>query len=254
MPKIKGNECVFRPELVPNLVESIWNAAPSYAGQIWDLPQDRSSLQRIVGAAETEYLYSISNSSEQNIYLRSLLATPLRSEHRQERLAAMVWVIYDWGNVRGRSEKHEAWPDELSKYSDHDVNAFISRKQGDRIASWSKVLAFADCMKYAIYDARVVMTLNAILDDFGYPQRFYMPPPSSKKLPKVFSEIKKQVSIFYGHKKVQYMGYFEYMNILHAIVEKNLASDVLTVEMSLFANSEKMANKYALKYGLPAPY
>ncbi len=135
-------------------------------------------------------------------------------------------------------------------YQNNKWDKFIRKNYQYRIASWSKVLAFADSAKYAIYDARVVMSLNTILDDTRYQQRFYMPPPSSEKLPKSFSNIKKHVKNLYPNKQPKYLGYFEYLNLLNAIVNKKLANNILEVEMCLFANGMDFAKKYAAKYGL----
>ena len=240
----------FRPDLVTDLPEIIWNDVGTYEEQEWDLPDDKSLLASIVGATHADDLYNISNSAERNIHLRSLLSKPLKSKDMAIRKAAIEWVVYDWGNVRGKSEKHESWPEKLMNYEHDVVESFISANYQDRIASWSKVLGFADCHKYAIYDARVAMSLNAILDNTDYKYRFYMPPPSSTKLSSLFSDIKKHVAKKYSGKKPTYLGYFDYMDLLNAIVAKNLAKNVLEIEMRLFAHGMTFAEKYAAKHGL----
>jgi hypothetical protein len=249
-PSIK-NIIRFRPDLVTDLPEKIWKEIGSYENQEWDLPEDKTLLATIVGDAATNELYAINDSAQRNIHLRSLLSQPLKVKDKSIRLAAIEWVVYDWGNVRGKSEKHESWPDQLKNYEPDVIENFISANYRDRIASWSKVLGFADCNTYAIYDARVAMSLNTILDNTTYKNRFYMPPPSSTKLSGLFSNIKKHVSKQYSGKQPAYLGYFDYMDLLNALVAKKLAKNVLEVEMRLFAHGMTFAKKYAEKHDLP---
>ena len=250
MKKEKSEPVIFRIEDIPDLPEIIWNASGGYQNNKWEVPEDKSLLKNMVSDEDIEQLYSMEESAEQNIYLRSLLSKPLKAKDEELRMRAMKWVIYDWGHVRGLKGSEEVWPKQLGNYEEAVIEKFITENHKKRIASWSKVLAFADSAKYAIYDARVVMSLNTILDDTSYPQRFYMPPPSSEKLPKSFSNIKKHVKNLYPNKQPKYLGYFEYLNLLNAIVNKKLAKNILEVEMCLFANAEHFAEKYAAKYDL----
>ncbi len=250
MKKEKRGRIIFRIEDIPDLPEIIWNASGGYQNNKWEVPEDKSLLKNMVSDEDIEQLYSMEESAEQNIYLRSLLSKPLKAKDEELRMRAMKWVIYDWGHVRGLKGSEEVWPKQLGNYEEAVIEKFITENHKKRIASWSKVLAFADSAKYAIYDARVVMSLNTILDDTSYPQRFYMPPPSSEKLPKSFSNIKKHVKNLYPNKQPKYLGYFEYLNLLNAIVNKKLAKNILEVEMCLFANGMNYAEKYAAKYGL----
>lgn len=254
MSKQKQSITKYKLHETGNLLEEIASKIGSYEGQEWKLPENKSSLEAIVGTDKTAELYSMGNSKESNIHLRSLLSGPLKDKSHEVRLAAIEWVVYDWGNVRGNSEKHELWPKQLQNYQTEVIDKFIEDNYQDRIASWSKVLAFADSSKYAIFDARVAMSLNAILDDIGYRNRFYMPPPSSQKLGGIFSHTKSYVAGVYKGTQPQYLGYFDYKDLLDAMVDKGLAKNVLDVEMRLFANGEIYANIYASKHGLKLPF
>jgi hypothetical protein len=138
----------------------------------------------------------------------------------------------------------------LKKFEPKVIDDFIAKNYKDRIASWSKVLGFAQSETYAIYDARVVMSLNATLDNTIYKGRFYMPPPSSDKLKPLFSNIKKHVADHYKNKQVNYMGYFDYMDLLNAFVDRGLALNVLEAEMKLFAHGMTFAAQYAARNNL----
>ena len=250
MKKEKSEPVIFRIENIPGLPEKIWNASGTYQNDKWEVPKKQSLLKNIVSDEDIEQLYDMKVKAEQNIYLRTLLSKPLKSKDQELRMRAIKWVLYDWGHIRGKRGSEENWPKQLGNYEETVIDKFIRENYINRIASWSKVLAFADSTKYAIYDAFVVMTLNAILDEIGYDQKFYMPPPSSQKLPKSFSNMKNVVKKLYPKKQSKYLGYFEYLNLLNAIVNKKLANNILEVEMCLFDNGMNYAEKYAAKYGL----
>lgn len=223
----------------------------------WGLPKKKSLLEPIVGKEDVDTLYKIhkNDSRQANVHVRDLLRGPLKSADMDLRLKAMIWVIYDWGKVRkAKSEKHKQWPSTFENYQPEVIEDFIARNRKDRIASWSKVLAFADQTRYAIYDARVAMSLNAILDDVGYRYRFDVPPPSSDLLKPMFSHIKRHAKAVRTGKRPVYMNYFDYMELLHGMVAKGKAESVLDVEMRLFAYGELYANIYAEKHGLEIPY
>ena len=241
----------YRLDSVTNLTEKIWSHIADYSGDEWELPKEHISLEKLVGSNATSELYAIKNSAECNIRLREIISPYLKHSDMRVRLAAIEWVVYDWGNVRGKSEKHEKWPEQLRKFEPKVIDDFIEANYKDRIASWSKVLGFAESDAYAIYDARVVMSLNAILDKTSYMHRFFMPQPSSDKLKPLFSNIKKHVANHYKDKQVKYMGYFDYLDLLKAFVNRGLALNVLEAEMKLFAHGMTFAQQYATKNNLP---
>lgn len=241
----------FRLDAIPNLPEKIWTEVDEYSGKEWELPQNPESLESLIGKTESDRLYAIKSSAECNVQLREALSPYLKSKDKQARLLAIEWVVYDWGHVRGKSEKHEKWPEQLKRFEPDVITDFISANYQNRIASWSKVLGFADSSNYAIYDARVAMSLNAILDNTSYKYRFYMPPPSSTKLSSLFSNIKNHVAGHYAGKQPTYLGYFDYMDLLNAFVDRGLALSVLEAEMRLFAHGMTFAQRYAEKHNLP---
>lgn len=65
------------------------------------------------------------------------------------------WVVSNWGGIRTNK------PSTLTKYVDDIVIGNIpSDLKG--VASYSKILSFMDPHRFAIYDARVAISLNAI--------------------------------------------------------------------------------------------
>lgn len=237
-------------EAMPDLVDDIWNQIGGYQNQNWGLPQDQTLLENILGKKESDTIYNIQNTAVRNAVLHDALSAPLKNYDYDLRLKAMVWIIYDWGHVRGDSEKHESWPTQFQNYQPEVINSFISSHYRDRIASWSKVLAFADSSNYAIYDARVAMSLNAIFEKLGRSERFYMPVASSKKINKCFQDISRKFQAQATAGNPKYLGYFDYMSLLNAFVNKVLAPNVLECEMRLFANGPDFAEAYAKKHKL----
>lgn len=252
-----GSVHIFRPIDV-DVAAKIWPLLGTYQHQDWAVPLDRELLASIVGKAATDAFYGIADSQVQNIQLRTLLREPLRSADIRKRNAAIKWIVYDWGNIPPKAEQNEdrlfKMCAELNDYADEDVKQFVVKYKIDRIASWSKVLAFADSDKYAIYDARVAMSLNALLDEVNFKRKFYMPQSISKPLNDIFATIRKKVNADYKGTKLSYMGYREYTTLLNSAVEQGLAPNVLQAEMQLFAQGKKMGNRYARRYQMPIPY
>lgn len=253
MKNVKKSRGYYPLEQVPGLTHKIWNETRSYSGHNWSVPTNSASvasLTALIGQTNANNLYAITNTATQNIQLRSLLSPLLKDSDMKIRLNAMRWVIYDWGHVRGRRGSEKEWPEQFGNYEASVIESFIEEHHRVRIASWSKALAFADSTKYAIYDARVAMSLNSILDKIGHDRKFYMPPPSSDDLGEVFTNVRKHVSTLYAVKKPAYMGYTEYMRLLNAFVHEKLAPNVLDAEMRLFANSDLHAAHYKTRHGI----
>jgi hypothetical protein len=244
-----------RLDLVPDLTEKIWQKTKSYAGKKWSLPKKHKPLLvQMIGEDLVNELYAIEDTAAQNIHLRKVLEKPLRDKDYVARLAAIKWVIYSWGGITRQGNDDEKWPEQFGNYEPEVITEFVKAQNNKRIASWSKVFAFVDSKKYAIYDARVAISLNSILDELGDSNRFFMPSTKIEDLPDLFDDMRKQVAERYKGKTSKYLGYFEYMFLLHAMVEKKLAQNVLDAEMRLFANFDIHANRFASKHGLALPY
>lgn len=252
-----GSVHIYRP-IDADVVAKIWALLGTFQHQDWAVPLDRQLLASIVGKAETDAFYAIADSQLQNIQLRTLLREPLRSTDVTRRKAAIKWIVYDWGNIPPKADGDEdrlfKMCAELKDYGDEDVKQFVVKYKIDRIASWSKVLAFAASDKYGIFDARVAMSLNALLDEVNFKRKFYMPPSISKPLNNIFGTIREKVNADYEGKKLSYMGYREYTSLLNSAVEQGFAPNVIQAEMQLFAQGRKLGNQYARKHKMTLPY
>lgn len=248
---------IFRP-IPDDVAMQIWERAGTYEHQDWTVPEDKELLASIVGNDVANDFYEITDSKVQNVALRKIMQAPLRSTDVKKKNAAIKWVVYDWGNIPPQEDEDEdrlyEMCSEFTDYADEEINEFAKKHKGDRIASWSKVIAFADSESFAIFDARVAMSLNYILDEMDFPRKFIMPQAISPPFNKVFSHIRGQVNAHFERKKLSYMGYMEYKALLLTLVRLKVAPSVLGAEMCLFANGEIYANRYAAKHGLEIPY
>lgn len=247
----KSSDPLLLIDAVPGLPQKIWSNLPRYDPSTWELPTNPTPLINLAGASEVNRIYGLTCQAEQNIQLRNLLHGPLRDRRKSTRVDAMSWIIGQWGGINRGLDKLDNWADDLKTYRDYEVKDFLTKNKMNRVSSWSKVLAFADSNKYAIYDSRVAMTLNGILDDLGYDTvRFYMPPPQIEKLKKLFKHVKLHIKDVYKGRRRRYAGYTEYMQLLNKMVALGLAKDVLEIEMRMFSQGPNWARIYATKYKL----
>lgn len=92
------------------------------------------------------------------------------------------WIVSDWGGVRTNG------PDTIDSYIASIIAGnFPMPLQG--VASYSKILSMVNCQQYAIYDARVVASLNAL--------QLLMNAPS----PLFFTYIPGRNKVIHGNKK-----------------------------------------------------
>ena len=160
------------------------------------------------------------------------------------------WIISDWGGIRGNKEstleKYHALS--LQKHPETPLNG---------IASFSKVLAIVDPFKYAIYDARVAVSLNAVQmicsacsgEAFPYlPGRNNITGNWDPKKPRGFSKnsaasIKTLLSPPYNWNKIpSNSAYARYLKILNSI-SGNINVPLYELEMTLFSQAEALALK-----------
>jgi len=79
------------------------------------------------------------------------------------------WIVENWGGIKGKDDESLKSCIDKSDKQDFDFN---------RIASWSKHIAFKYPEQYAIYDSRVIYTLNWLLLKAG--SKLYFPVPSGR--------------------------------------------------------------------------
>lgn len=110
----------------------------------------------------SELLNEKLNDFEMTLKLRAKMRAELESKmtNKKETIQIAKWIVKEWGGIKtGKDENLEASIDSAQKSHERKDGKFSF----ERIASWSKFMAFKYPKDYAIYDARVVYSLNWML-------------------------------------------------------------------------------------------
>lgn len=150
------------------------------------------------------------------------------------------WIVSEWGGVRSNK------PTTLDSYLKRglDENEVWPLKG---VASYSKILSVVDCLKYAIYDARVAACLNAIqlYMDCQEPVFFHYVPSRNKAI-QGNNEGKGFIEIFSKRELVGSRGWYEiekeatyltYLQLLHNVKYQLPNTEIYHLEMLLFSLS-----------------
>lgn len=108
---------------------------------------------------------------DNTLLMRKELAILLSKSQQDERKRIAKWIVETWGGIPAgkNDESLNECVSQADKVDENDGKVF----NFDRVASWSKYLAFKKPDKYAIYDARVIYSLNWLLYQSGATQ--YLP-------------------------------------------------------------------------------
>lgn len=195
-------------------------------------------------------LSSDQSNYSQNVELKLELSKLWKTGDAEKRAAIIKWVISDWGGIYGNSKS------KLAEYFKRAQEPSISAPLAG-IASYSKVLAAIDPNEFAIFDARVAVSLNAIQILGRSEQGIVFPYISgrnkitgdwSSKPKRGFSTIEKYKpkSLLKSHNNWIRINngdvYKTYMKLLKAI-SADVARPVYELEMLLFASAEMLALK-----------
>ncbi len=99
-------------------------------------------------------------SVEENIKVRISISEKLSNATKDQVSKYYEWVVKDWGGITSVSGIEEIVKVALDEKNKKRFNL-------NRVASWSKCLSFMHPEEYAIYDARAVYSLNAVLYEAG---------------------------------------------------------------------------------------
>lgn len=215
------------PLLTQKEIRSVWSFIDRGEPYSWRVKgQCKERLRALVGDKECARLFAVEEPITFNRQLRPLVAKHLM--HRKSSRPAGRWIVASWGGIRRGVETVDDWADAMSNAGADGLDAFREERRHERISSWSKLLAFANCTAYAIYDARTAATLNAALEAAGCDHRFRVPQSRNEAVQRACKRDKWQ-----GDRWV----YEAYLDILQSIVRLKLAPDILLAEMTIFANS-----------------
>lgn len=151
-------------------------------------------------------------------------------------------IVSDWGGVKGNNPE--------------TLNGFICEIKSENpatplkgVASYSKIFSIVNLEKYAIYDARVAVSLNAIQYAasvknglaFNYiPGRNNTTGHSGKKIGFAYAEpFEIKALVQSGWDKIEKNNtYKTYLDLLHRCLKKFPKHNLYDLEMVLFANAE----------------
>ena len=173
-----------------------------------------------------------------NMALKKALHEAWKNETNKEKRGAIIkYYIKDWGGIARNSEEL------MAKYMYSTPETLIEfGKNG--IASWSKALVIHDPDKYAIFDARVSMSLNCLQIIYDTENKVMYPKLGSRN--KTINEGQKLVQSIAKQNHWEKVNtatfYSDYLALIGGIA-KNRGSNLATIEMLLFAKAEQLVNQ-----------
>jgi hypothetical protein len=170
--------------------------------------------------------------------LRSAISRQLRQGQAADASHNMhCWVVMEWGQIS--TAPPPQWVEDLHPYDDDALRRFVDRSF-DRIAAWSKILAFVDHNHFAIYDSRTSVALNVCLRSIGERRRFRMAP--AREGTKADRAHRKMRAADPQRRATE--GYASYLDLLSAFVSEGCAPDLLSAEQVIFSNAPSLANSF----------
>ncbi|WP_170325427.1 hypothetical protein [Ruegeria arenilitoris] len=158
------------------------------------------------------------------------------------KLEISKWVVSDWGGIKGNK------PATIANY----VEAICEGRYPSEIkgvASYSKILSFMDPSEFAIYDARVAISLNAIqlLQREKHGTAFTYLPGRNTKL-QIFRKLpptQRSALLQTGWSPLASNDcYAFYLSTLKRVRSELGSAQLYKLEMSLFADAEELAGRY----------
>ncbi|MCR8667892.1 hypothetical protein NO995_09380 [Aestuariibaculum sp. M13] len=173
-----------------------------------------------------------------NIALKNNLHTKwIESTTQKEKFELIKYYIATWGGIQTNSKAS------MEEYTTLPATDLIKKgKKG--IASWSKAIVVHNPNTYAIFDARVAISLNCIQIIYNLKYKVLFPVLSSRN--KVVSKGNSLLKTLAKKEKWEIASensfYLDYINILNTVA-KDIGSDISTIEMLLFAKAESLVDK-----------
>jgi hypothetical protein len=231
MPADVNHDCEWCG-VAPALWQNV-NVAQPYPWAVGQISRHR--LANLIPLDEFTLIFGVDDPARINLNLRATIAPHLSGPDRQHAAAVALWIVREWGGIKaGPQQTITDWSGVLGHYADGAVNGFIEHQGNHRVSSWSKLLAFADCGNYAIYDARTAVALNCALALVRDRRRFHMPESQNKRVRDARRVLLQDVN-------TEPRGYGDYLSLLRCFVAGGGPANLLGAEMTLFANAPKVA-------------
>lgn len=162
-----------------------------------------------------------------------------------EKVRIAQWLVKEWGGIKRNR------PETILGYV-NQADAFRPATPFAGVASYSKILSIKDPAKFAIFDARVSIALNAIqlvmLRDGAIPSHslllFNMPPGQNRSVAKFAKAARRERLLKYGFRLVERDStYSTYLAVLLAVTGIAGAPSLLDAEMILFVRAERLSEE-----------
>ena len=146
-------------------------------------------------------------------------------------MTVAAWWVKTWGGVKGNA------PERIAAYVALAQRGAIPDKLAG-VASWSKVFAIANADRFAIFDARVSMSLNAIAMRDDNPTSWVLLPNRNKRILAAQSMLKSRGSASSCNPYTPSEQYRTYLSLLPSD-----RCDRHRAEMILFTYAEELADE-----------
>lgn len=178
------------------------------------------------------------NNYVKNIALKEELHKIWISESDTETKEKLVkYYIKNWGGILRIGDQ------KIKLYANSSSDFLIGLKK-EGIASWSKALVIRNPEEYAIFDARVSISLNCLQIIYPVKNKVLFPNLVSRnKTVKKGQEIVKLNSKLNSWDMVNLKTFYKDYLVLLKKVAFNRKTNISTVEMLLFAKAEKLINR-----------
>ena len=156
------------------------------------------------------------------------------SKSDEDRLILIKYYIATWGGIHTNSKES------MEEYSKLSATQLIKNgKKG--IASWSKAIVVHNPNEYAIFDARVAISLNCIQKLYGLKDAVLFPIlPSRNKIVAIGNKLIKDTAKSESWEKANEENFYtQYLKILNYVAIE-LSTNISTIEMLLFAKAEEI--------------
>jgi hypothetical protein len=154
-----------------------------------------------------------------------------------DRLSIARWYVAKWGGVPGNK------PETLKSYVDRS-EVELAACRIDRVATWSKILVIREPNQYAILDARVAASLNALQLIARVDRPILFPNLLSRNTAiNAFQDWLKTQSPPGAYKLPRREVYQVYLGLLWEVAREAGLSSLDQIEMILFADAVNLANK-----------
>jgi len=213
----------------------------------YEWPKKGKSVDLLISDYDSKFSISGDNNYEKNVALKRLIQNKYQNRELNNR-SISEWIIKEWGGIK-----------KISKNLDEYISA-VERKELPQnlsgVASYSKLFAMFYPDEFAIFDARVAVSLNIIQLLSAEKSAVFFPYLSGRNKwtgdqvnKRGFSSIShfKRDSINTTSTKTwefipEYRVYAFYNNILLNIAEAS-KWQLMDIEMLLFSQAEKLVQK-----------